>query len=221
MPMSNNNVRPRCSVYVDGFNFYFGLFQKRPEWKWLDMQRFFRTLRPLEDVSIKYFTAIVDEDISFSETRFRQEKYLKALGTLTSVQVIKGKYQRKLVRCEAGCCEEYSVPREKKTDVNIAVHMIDDCIEGACESMVLVSGDSDLEPAVAWVHKRDPDIKMTVYIPKLQDDPDLRRNDFYKSIGVECGPLPTDRLGSCQFKTAVKVETGKFVQRPEEWTTES
>jgi 6-hydroxy-3-succinoylpyridine 3-monooxygenase len=219
--MSTPIPRPRCTVYVDGFNFYFGIFEKHPEWKWLNMERFFVDLRPLEEVSIKYFTAIVDEELSYSEAKFRQEKYLKALGTMPRIQIIKGKYQKKLVRCQAKCCEEYMVPREKKTDVNIAVHMIEDCIEGASESVVLVSGDSDLEPAVAWIHQRDPEIKITVYIPKLpdkHDDPsEKRRNDFYKSIGVDCRLLPINRLRTFQFDTAVKVAKGQFVQRPEEW----
>jgi NYN domain len=156
VPTSTPIYRPRCTVYVDGFNFYFGIFENHPEWKWLNIERFFTDLRPLETVSVKYFTAIVDEDIAYSEAKFRQEKYLKALGTLPNLQIIKGKYQKKLVRCQAECAQEYSVPREKKTDVNIAVHMISDCLETTLDSLVLVSDDSDLEPAIAWIHKSTP-----------------------------------------------------------------
>ncbi len=216
-----SSPRSRCSVYVDGFNFYFGIFEKRPEWKWLNIERFLVDLRPLEEVSIKYFTAIVDEHLTYSDSRVRQEKFLGVLATLPKVQIIKGKYQKKVVRCQARCSEEYWVPREKKTDVNIAIHMIEDCINGVSDSMVLVSGDSDLEPAVAWVHRRDPKIKMTVYIPKLpdmrEDNDQLRRNDFYKSIGVDCRALPVNRMTAFQFPVAVKVGTGKFIQRPDEW----
>ncbi len=65
--------RPRCTVYIDGFNLYYGIVAKRPEWKWLNIQAFFETLRPREDViSIKYFTAIVDRKKRESVRRGRQ-----------------------------------------------------------------------------------------------------------------------------------------------------
>lgn len=169
---------------------------------------------------MKYFTAIVDEDIAYSEAKFRQEKYLKALGTLPNLQIIKGKYQKKLVRCQAECAQEYSVPREKKTDVNIAVHMISDCLETTLDSLVLVSDDSDLEPAIAWIHKKYSKLPITVYIPKLPEDFDVRRYDFYRGIGVTCSLLPIKRLSAFQFATAIKIATAKFVQRPEEWAVQ-
>ncbi len=166
---------------------------------------------------VQIFSAIVDEDIAYSEAKFRQEKYLEALGTLPNLKIITGKYQKKLVRCQAECAQEYSVPREKKTDVNIAVHMISDCLDSALDSLVLVSDDSDLEPAIAWIHKKYPNLPITVYIPKLPENFDVRRYDFYKGIGVICDILPIKRLRTFQFPTAVKIATAKFVQRPEEW----
>lgn len=205
---------PRCSVYIDGYNFYYGLLKEHPEWKWLNLERFFVDLRPLEEVTIKYFTAMVT-----GESGQRQALYLRALGTLSSVKIIKGKFQIKPVRCLARCGEEYPLAREKKTDVNIAVSMIDDCLNDACDSMVLVSGDSDLEPAVQWVHRRKPELPITVYLPKLPTtDPAERRNDFYKSIGVDCYMLPILRLPTFQFGLTVKVAEKQWVQRPAEWT---
>src|SRR5437016_5887858 len=119
MPMSTPIVRPRCTVYIDGFNFYFGIFENKPEWKWLNIQSFFETLRSREDViAIKYFTAVVDPKKGYSERRERQLLFLKALGTLPKVEIITGVFQPRTVKCDAKCCEKYVVLEEKKTDVN-------------------------------------------------------------------------------------------------------
>ena len=174
-------------------------------------------LRPDEDITVKYFTAIIDEDLSYSERKQRQCLYLDALSTLPKVQITYGKFQRKVVRCEADCRKEYQISREKKTDVNIAIHLVHDCLTKACESVVLVSGDADLESAIAWIHRHAPAVKIIVYIPRLEEERDKRRIDFYSSIGVPWRPLPLERIKTCQFSTSVKIDNGKFVTRPDEW----
>jgi 6-hydroxy-3-succinoylpyridine 3-monooxygenase len=210
--------RKRCTVYVDGFNWYYGVFRHFPEWKWLNVQGFFEELRLDEDVlKVKFFTAIVEPDKAVSETRDRLQRYLKALGTLSKVQVILGKYQLRSVSCRADCRKEYRVPEEKKTDVNIAVHMLNDAITKATDSMVLVSGDSDLEPAVEWVRKNCPRMKLTVYLPALKEEQQFRRNDFYRQLGVACNFLPLDNFKKHQFPDKLLLSNGSFVERPVTW----
>src|SRR2546425_8852005 len=99
---SRNTVKPRCTVYIDGFNFYYGIFANRPEWKWLNIQSFFEMVRSREEVvSIKYFTAIVDPKKGNSPRRERQALFLKALGTLPKVEIVNGVFQPRTTRCEA------------------------------------------------------------------------------------------------------------------------
>jgi hypothetical protein len=104
---------------------------------------------------------------------------MRALGTLPKLKIILGKYQERTVTCRARDCMrrlEYQVPEEKKTDVNVAVNLLEDAFRGLTDSMVIVSGDSDLEPAVEWVRRNYPQIKITVYIPVLEDEREERRN---------------------------------------------
>jgi 6-hydroxy-3-succinoylpyridine 3-monooxygenase len=186
--------RKRCIVYVDGFNLYFGILKHRPEWKWLNLQTFFETLRLDEDVMrVKLFTAVVAPQKHVSERRDRQKRYLRVLSTLPKVQIIPGKYQERSVTCQARDCLrrlDYVVPEEKKTDVNMAVNLLDDVFRGQTDAIVIVSGDSDLEPAVEWVRRNHPQIKITVCIPVLGDERQVRRNDNYVRMGVTCKPLP-------------------------------
>jgi 6-hydroxy-3-succinoylpyridine 3-monooxygenase len=222
--MSISPTRLKCRIYIDGYNFYYGLMRDRADWKWLNLEKFFVSqLNRFYIVDkIKYFTAIVDEDHAYSPTKERQLKFLEALATTPRIEIIYGKYQSKVLRCGAECGQEYSAPREKKTDVNIAIHMMDDCTMGLTEAVILVSGDSDLEPAVGLIHKRFPEIAINVLIPTLPKDMDIRRADFYKGIGIPCGPLPTGRIAASQFDGTIKIrgDDGRLqrvIQRPPEW----
>ena len=214
--------RRKCFVYIDGFNFYYGIFKDKPEWKWLDISKFCKSLRSLEVVSVRYFTAVIDEEISYSPKKDRQQKFLSALRTTPDLEIIYGKFQPRLSRCRATCCEEYSDPKEKKTDVNIAVRMMDDCITDKPDTIILISSDSDLEPAVAWVHRVFPEIEIIVYLPNLPGDPNPRRNDYYGGIGVPCGDLPCGRIPDSQFRTAVRLSENplRVACRPDEWVAE-
>ncbi len=207
-------------AYVDGFNLYFGVLKRHPEWKWLNLLAFMTALRPGEQIEfVRYFSAVVDPDAAYSESKLRQSVYVRALGSLDpKIKFTFGKYQERTVMCRGKCLEEYKVPEEKQTDVSIAVNMISDAIDLRPNRMVLVSGDSDLEPAVAWVRKRYPEIKITVYVPQLPDEKNKRRNDGYQKIGgVTVRDLPLDSMLKCQFPNSLKLVNGRFVTRPQEW----
>jgi len=213
--------KKRCMVYVDSFNLYFGVFQHNPAWKWFNVQSFFEALRLDENVvAVKFFTALVEPQKHVSPRRDRQKRYLKALGSLSKVKIILGKYQERNVTCQARECLrrlEYQVPEEKKTDVNIAVNLLEEAFRELVDSMVIVSGDSDLEPAVEWVRRNHPQIKITVYIPVLEDERHLRRNDNYHRMGVTCKPLPLADSPRHLFPATVQVNEKETVARPAEW----
>lgn len=212
------DVRKKAMVYVDGFNLYFGILQALPALKWLNLQSFMDFLRLDEEVvGVRYFTALVDPQKIQSVSRDRQKRYLKALGSCSRIEVINGKYQLREVSCRARCRERYQVPEEKKTDVGIAVQMISDAIDGMMDRIILVSGDSDLEPAVEWIRKRYSGLKITVYIPQAPGFSKQRRNDTYRQMGVDAKPLPTADLHRFQFPNKIDLGSGRTVERPNEW----
>lgn len=210
--------KKRCTIYIDAFNWYYGIFINRPDWKWLNIQSYFEALRLDEDVvGICFFTAIVQPQVHVSLKRDRQKRYLTALKGQPKVEIILGKYQERTVTCQAGPCPrrlEYRVGEEKKTDVNITVRLIDDAINQRTDSMVIVSADSDLEPAVAWVRKNHPAIKVSVYIPALPEELNLRRNDNYQRMQVNCRLLPLADIPRHLLPATVTLPDGTTVQRP-------
>ena len=215
---SNPASRNRCIIYIDGFNFYFGLFKQRPEWRWLNLQSFFENLRLDDDVvKIRYFTAIVDEREQISRKRDRQKRFHKALSSLPKVEVVLGFFQDRERKCQASCKEKYKEPEEKKTDVNIAVAMIHDAIAGAADSMVVVSGASSFSPPLPgfgrMILKKDHSL-----CSRCPSD-SSRRTDYYRQqLRIQCRFLPTQDISTHQFPKNVTLLDGKAVERPDEWT---
>jgi uncharacterized LabA/DUF88 family protein len=210
----------RSRFYIDGYNWYHGILKHYPEWKWINIQTFFEQLRSREDViSVKMFSAMIDPDKVQSDARDRQERYFKALKTLPKVNIILGAFQSREVTCRGACGAKYNVPEEKKTDVNIAVELISDALSGNCERMCIVSGDSDIQPAVEWPSKNKKEIKITVYVPALPNEQRNRRTDYYATRGldVECRFLPLDTIKDHQMPNLVKLPDSTFAVRPHTW----
>jgi len=143
-------VRPRTIIYVDGFNFYDGAV-RGTAYKWLDLQKCFLMLRPGDDIRrIWYYTALVD-----GSKGLRQQVYLRALATSPLVQVMLGKFKLKQVRCGVAGCDYpgsrvFDVPEEKRTDVNIALQLLDDANHDRADQFIIVSGRAIARSWVTW-----------------------------------------------------------------------
>jgi uncharacterized LabA/DUF88 family protein len=209
--------RPRTNVYIDGFNFYYGAVKDTPH-KWLDFQRFVRFLRPADDVQrIYYFTALVDAP----SPQKRQLTYLGALGTLPNIEVVLGRFKSKQIKCEVAACSDkacdkiFKKPEEKRTDVNIAVYMVDHAYQNACDQFVLISGDSDLVPAVRMIKLRFPEKLVIVYVPA---------KDKVRAFAVELRgsadrhrELPLNLLQHAQLPSRVPDGAGGVYEKPPTW----
>lgn len=205
----------RSIVYIDGFNFYYGAVKDTPH-KWLNLQKYFELLRQDDDLQkIWYFTAKVS-----GAQLARQENYFDALATLPLIEMVFGLYKLKNLRCKVRECgyqgnKSYKVPEEKGTDVNIALQMLDDAYQGACDRIILVSGDSDLVPAVKLVKKRHPEIQVTVYIPA--SDPSRGAATELRSAADKHKTLPTVLLPKAQFPQSLTGASGKNICKPSNW----
>jgi hypothetical protein len=205
----------RTIVYVDGFNFYYGAVRGTP-FKWLNLERLFDLLRPHDTVvKIQYFTALID-----GRTRPNQETYLRALSTLPRINIVLGKFKKKWVKCASTSCSFagdrfFQVPEEKRTDVNIAVVLLDDAYQNACEHSIVVSGDSDLVPAVSLLKVRFPKKKVTVYVPSR--NPKRGAAVELRSVADQHRTLPLNLLPFSQFPDSLPDGTGSLIRKPASW----
>jgi 6-hydroxy-3-succinoylpyridine 3-monooxygenase len=214
----NIAVKPgdRLIVYIDGFNLYYGALREAPRLKWLNIDKFCRNLRPNDDLQfIRFFSSMV-----IGPTRPNQEVYLRALETLGTVKVILGRFKNKQVKCSVVGCEHtaqkwFQIPEEKRTDVNIAVSMVDDAYQNRCDHLVLISGDSDLVPAVAVVRERFPEKKVTVYVPSR--NPTRGAAVELRSVATRHRDLPLLLLERCQFEDTIPDGAGGILTKPADW----
>jgi len=211
-------VPRRTIVYIDGFNLYYGALKSGPH-KWLNLERYFRFLLPHDDLQrIRYFTAMVD-----GPTAAHQRVYLQALATLPLVDVILGRFKTKKIRCRVDptiCAVPHAqrlfgAPEEKRTDVNIAVHILDDAYQGACDRFVIVSGDSDLVPAVVAVKHRFPAKEVVVYVPSR--DPVRGAAVELRTSADRARTLPLNFLAHAQFPNVIPDGAGGALTKPTDW----
>lgn len=208
--------KPNTIIYIDGYNWYHAIFKHYPEWKWLNIQSFFEMLRPHDNViSVKMFSAMIREP----NANERQNKYFSALRTFPKMKIILGAFKPREVTCRGACGQIYMVDEEKKTDVNMAVEIMADATGGKCESICVVSGDSDIQPVVEWVAKNIPTISITTYLPALPKNQDKRRLDYYRHQGlpVDCRFLPLNGIPQHQLKHNVKLPDNTFACKPANW----
>jgi len=174
----------RVTIYVDGFNFYYGLKRQKAvdsEWRsfyWIDFVKFFEYFLGENQVlqKVVYFTA---SPLNVQKSS-RQSALLNANKLLNGnrFEVVKGKYYNKNILCPF--CDAYiSKPEEKRTDVNISVQLIGDCALNKTDIIVLVTADSDLVPPLEFIKKNFPNKKIKVHFPPNGFSSDL--NNFIKN----------------------------------------
>ncbi len=147
----------RTIVYVDGFNFYYGAVRGTP-WKWLDpVSLFQKLLGPQNElVRVRYFTARVQPSASDPQVNVRQDAYLRALQAhCPLVQLHYGHFLRHPVRMAnvnppPNTVEVWKT-EEKGSDVNLALHLLNDAWLDAYDCAVVVSNDSDLAESMYLV----------------------------------------------------------------------
>ena len=151
----------RTFVYVDGFNLYYGAL-KDSSWKWLDLLALFeKVLQPHHDIlAIKYFTARVSGTSGDPSKPQRQDVYLRALRHYRPrVEIYFGHFLSHKVWAPLaqplGSQRMAEVIRteEKGSDVNLAVHLLNDGWMNAYDCAVVVSNDSDIAEAMRLVRQ--------------------------------------------------------------------
>ncbi len=166
----------RVTVYVDGFNLYFGLRSKG--WRkhyWLDLVALSTALlKPYQTLTgTHYFTSRIRANGSNQADRQRQNTYLEALATLPELQTHFGHFLEKPRRCHA-CGATWMGYEEKMTDVNIAVRLLTDAFEDRFDVALLVSGDSDLTTPLRTLRAQFPTKRLIVAFPPDRTSFELR-----------------------------------------------
>jgi uncharacterized LabA/DUF88 family protein len=203
----------RTSIYVDGFNLYFGALKNTP-YKWLNIKSMCTALLNAENEinQIKYFTAHVSATPGDPDKAVHQQLYIRALRrSIPELTVITGQFRthqvmKKLVT-PIGQIKSVMVHdrTEKGSDVNLAVHLVNDAWLNRFDCAVIISGDSDLAESIKLVKQHHKKKVVGVISPgkRSMSKEMMLASDFIRAItaGVLAGSqFPNHIPGTTIFK---------------------
>jgi hypothetical protein len=183
------NSPRKVALYVDGFNFYYGVtnhFRKDRDKRgyslsglcWTDFRALVERhyLQPGDRLThIRYFTAPVTaavESTTRPGERNRYETWMKAVRSITGLEVISGFY--KPGKAEPG--ESAKSRDEKQTDVNLAVELLLDGLGGVYDQAYVLSGDTDEIPSIIAAAYRMPKaLRVCALLPPAQNLDDWKK----------------------------------------------
>jgi uncharacterized LabA/DUF88 family protein len=201
---------PRVTAFVDGFNVYHAL-EANPayhKYKWLDYAALARCYIGSRDTlgSVYLFTALASWD---PDKVNRHQLYLRALRQ-RGVKVVMGKFKRKDKVCRL-CHREFRTFEEKLTDVNIAMHMFRGAYLDEYDRAILISGDTDIVPAVRMIHELFPTKDVAVVVPVVRYAVDLKQeSDFHFQMKER-------QLARSQLPDVIRDPVLGEIHRPDTW----
>lgn len=209
----------RVSFLVDGLNFYHSLVAienvSKARVRWLDLHKlcasYLHAVRSAVGqrvalARVDYFSAVPTHD---SGKEQRQAAYVTALRH-SGVNVTLSRFKQKDVICPR-CGSRFTRHEEKETDVAIAMRMMEIAARGECEVVVLVSGDTDLMPAIRAAKRLSPSLIVGVAFPFMRHNAELRSvADFTFSIGQR-------DVQRAQFPATVALADGTVTTKPSAW----
>lgn len=207
---SMTKAKQRVIVYVDGYNFYFGL--RENNWKkfyWLDIVSFIEKFmgENQELIAVKYFSAPTN-----NYSKERQDRFFSANRKDKKFNLISGSFLPKQIDC-IHCSKDFTIEEEKKTDVNIATNLIADCIYNNCDVSILVSGDSDLTPPLEFIKKHNKNHIITIFFPPKRQGLHLKQLAHNTLFLINY----KNRFENSLLPDKVELHSGYIIHRPTSW----
>ncbi len=155
----------RVAFFIDGFNLYHSLRDNAPECRWLNLRKLcehYVDNRKETIVAIYYFSAIAYWHPDVSKVQ-KHTKYINRLRQENIIPVL-GKFKEKDMHCKK-CGAYYKSHEEKRTDVNVALKIVSEAVLNNYDTGILVSGDTDMIPAIETVRSLSLNKRIGVLFP--------------------------------------------------------
>jgi uncharacterized LabA/DUF88 family protein len=203
---------------VDGFNVYHSIIEASrvgPPLKWLNLASLCRSYLYLfgRDATLEgvyYFSAFATWRLPADPAVVNRHKtYIAALEAV-GVEVLMGRFKVKQVWCPH-CKRYHEVHEEKETDVAIAVKMLELLFTNACDTVVLVTGDTDLVPAIRAARRLFPSKRIACAFPYKRAHAELKNLD-QMHFKISRGQYTRH-----QFSDPVVLPNGVTLAKPQGW----
>jgi uncharacterized LabA/DUF88 family protein len=210
----------RIAFLVDGFNLYHSLKKARLALQsqstlWLDLRALCASYLPhigrtasLE--AVHYFSALAWhlESVKPGVT-IRHQVYIECLRA-SGVTVELSKFKQKDSHCRR-CGATMLRHEEKETDVAISVRLLDLLHQGLCDSAVIISGDSDIVPAVRCARRLFPNSPVYACFPYHRESLELR------SVAYAAFKITKKAYTRHQFPDPFRLADGREFAKPPGW----
>jgi len=210
----------RTAFIVDGFNVYHSLIQAGRDSstcvKWLDLQKLCRSFLPIvgrsfagraEIEDVFYYSA---SPIHRKPAKIRRHSFYMKCLKASGVKVQLGRFKKKTAYCR-NCRSNYIAHEEKESDVAIAMRLFEVCFADKCDTAVLVTGDTDLAPAVRTCKRLFPSKHILFAFPYR------RTNNELAKISPQSFSIKRNSYASCQFSNPLILTDGTKLDKPSSW----
>ena len=187
----------------------------RGPFKWLDLAGLCRSYLPLlgataELSGVRYFSALASHLVPTNpDVVHRHQAYIRAL-TASGVTVQMGHFKQKDRTCVI-CGGRLRIHEEKETDVAIAVTLLELAITRGCETIVLISGDTDLAPAIRAAKRLAPTIRLCSVFPYG------RHNREFEQLVDVSFKMSDMAYAAHQLPDPLVMPNGKTLRKPATW----
>lgn len=211
----------KVTFLVDGFNLYHSVRRVQRELKsstkWLDINSLCKSrLQTISSFigcrvqleSIYYFSAYAHH-LKKPDIVRRHQNFVKCLED-TGINVEINRFKYKEVWCPY-CKKTIVKHEEKETDVSIALKLIEIFLKDECDIAVLITGDTDLAPAVRMARTLYPKKHVSFAFPAY------RKNKELSKLCPESTTIKPRQYTKFQFPDPCTLKNGSVISKPPSW----
>lgn len=212
----------RTSFLIDGFNLYHSVKTASHDLglngagtRWLDIYSLCQSYLHLIDTTARltevyYFSALAKHlEARKPDVTVRHQTYIRCLEH-SGVIVELHRFKKSLTVCKK-CNQSFSRREEKETDVAMATRMLELLFLDKCDTIVLITGDTDIVPAVKTAQKLFPQKEIIFMMPYK------RHNKELANLTSRHFDISSNNYTKHQFPNPLVTKKKKQIHKPLSW----
>lgn len=212
----------RTSFLIDGFNLYHSVKTASRDLglggsgtRWLDIRSLCQDYLHLIDTTARltevyYFSALAKHlEAKKPDVTVRHRTYIRCLEH-SGIIVELHRFKKSPTVCHK-CGQTFNRREEKETDVAMATRMLELLCLNKCDTIVLITGDTDIVPAVKTAQKLFP-LKEIVFMM-----PYKRHNNELANLVLKHFDISSHNYTKHQFPDPFVTKKKKLIHKPLSW----
>lgn len=211
----------RVSFLIDGFNLYHSLRAAAKELtgtsvKWLNIKALCQSYlylfgREARLEEIYYFSALATHlEANNPDVTRRHKSFVRCLQE-TGITVELNRFKKKSFHCPS-CQHSFNRYEEKETDVAIALKVLELFFTDRCDTIVLISGDTDLAPVVKMASHYFSENKTVLF-----GFPYKRKNKELAKLAPRSFEIRKEQYAKYQLANPFTCQDGIQITKPQNW----